>query len=605
MPGDAPGGPDVVLGFTAAFGFDSADMTSPALAGAAGALIDTEMTEQPVTELRIRGVSRSDAPSMLEHPRALRVAGDRWAGFHRRWSPGGKGRPSVPWKLEAYAWTGLAEAPLKSASWLLLAPFMLYNVAYFMLPPAVGPGGSAMAPASERLPHLRRGAGHRVASALLRLLALAATVQFVSAAASVLLSTVAWQAAGRPDMLPVWMGWYSAWPAGWRVALALAAVAAVVAVLWMASVRTEMKYEARTSSSQPELNTAWPLTQPGFWRGAVLVSRQRDLHVAAACASAALIAALPGLAAARWVAVTFAAAVLAAAAVLTALPLADRHRVTMAQGADAQDAAGMLCRGVLAAGIAALMLSAVIVGWTNQMYGPQRGVLPGLSGFVAVSLAAQTGLLAWLALTVFALARRTRAAGGYGRVPPYLNGNLATPVASLGFLLGGLLTAVFNLGAARVLGTPVPSGFAFATAPVSELAVAWPIYAFGAALIGLLAGSSPAALWLYYRDRRQRRQLRKPTPSGLSPVDDVYRSWMADSGGHNSDEKADRHRRKIARAWAAGLYTDDCAPLVAVAAFGAFAAFIAEFAAATSPAHQTIPGSWPGGGRASPQLPRC
>ena len=80
---------------------------------------------------------------MLEHPQAVQVAGDTVTGFYRRWSPDGQGRLSVPWKLEAYSWGGLTEAPLASASWLLLAPFMMYNVAYFMLPPQVagaGPG---------------------------------------------------------------------------------------------------------------------------------------------------------------------------------------------------------------------------------------------------------------------------------------------------------------------------------------------------------------------------------------------------------------------------------------------------------------------------------
>src|ERR1700742_87877 len=125
----------VGLGFDAARGYALADQTSPALAGAAGALTDTTMTGERVTELRIHGVSGSNGPTMLEHPQALQVAGDGVAGFFRRWSPDGPGQPSVPWKLEAYSWGGLTEAPLASASWLLLAPFMMYNVAYFMLPP--------------------------------------------------------------------------------------------------------------------------------------------------------------------------------------------------------------------------------------------------------------------------------------------------------------------------------------------------------------------------------------------------------------------------------------------------------------------------------------
>ena len=110
MPDEAapipPGQPDVVLGFDAAWGFAPADQTSPALAAAAGALVDATLADQPVTELRIHGVSGSDGPTMLEHPTALQVAGDSATGFYRRWSPDGPGRPSVPWKLEAYSWGG-------------------------------------------------------------------------------------------------------------------------------------------------------------------------------------------------------------------------------------------------------------------------------------------------------------------------------------------------------------------------------------------------------------------------------------------------------------------------------------------------------------------
>ena len=71
----------VGLGFDAARGYALADQTSPALAGAAGALTDTTMTGEQVTELRIHGVSGSNGPTMLEHPQALQVAKD--AGLSR------------------------------------------------------------------------------------------------------------------------------------------------------------------------------------------------------------------------------------------------------------------------------------------------------------------------------------------------------------------------------------------------------------------------------------------------------------------------------------------------------------------------------------------
>jgi hypothetical protein len=309
---------------------------------------------------------------MLEHPAALQVAGDNVTAFYRRWSPDGPGRPSVPWKLEAYSWGGLTEAPLASASWLLMAPFMMYNVAYFMLPPAAVPSGATAEVVAEPAPHLSRGTGHRIAGGLLRMLALAATVQFVSAVMAVTVSTVAWQAAGRAGMLPSWMGWYGAWTAGWRIALALAAVAVVVAALWWLSVTTASKYEARIAGTAPDLDPQLPLSQPGFWKGNALVRRQRALHSAAALA-AALIAALPSdrPAAARWVVVSFAAAVLAAAAVSVVSPLAERYRVTMAlDGNPQKKSADRWCLGVLAAAAAALIAAALVSGWTDHRHGP-------------------------------------------------------------------------------------------------------------------------------------------------------------------------------------------------------------------------------------------
>ena len=72
----------VGLGFDAARGYALADQTSPALAGAAGALTDPTMTGERVTELRIHGVSGSNGPTMLEHPQALQVAGDEIGRAH-------------------------------------------------------------------------------------------------------------------------------------------------------------------------------------------------------------------------------------------------------------------------------------------------------------------------------------------------------------------------------------------------------------------------------------------------------------------------------------------------------------------------------------------
>ena len=605
--------PDVMLGFDAAWGYAPADQTSPALAAVAGALTDTTMTGEQVTELRIHGVSGSNGPTMLEHPQALQVSGDGVAGFFRRWSPDGPGRPSVPWKLEAYSWGGLTEAPLASASWLLLAPFMMYNVAYFMLPPTVAHGESMMVMEPE--PHLRRDQGHRIAHALLRLLAVAATIQFVSAAATVTMSTVAWQAAGPTHLLlPNWMGWYGAWTAGWRIALALAFTGLIVAGLWWISVKTASMYEARTSVARPELNADWPLTQPGFWRNRALVGRQRELHAAAAGASVALIAVLPAghPAWARWVAIVLAAAVLAAAVVLVTMPLADRHTVTMVHGGNPDashpdaahpgggapigNTADRWCKGVLIAALAALVISALVSGWTDQQHDRQPGALPGLPGFLAVLLIVQAVLLIALAVTVARLARRAREANIDAR--PYLGGNLATLLAALGFSLGGLLTAVINFGVTRLLGTAEPSGFHFMPSPPDALAVPWPVFAFGAAPVGLLLGAIAAGIVLFRRYQRNAREFGTRTAGAPSPVAAAYAASTA--GGSDGDGPAyTTHRGAIARAWAMGLIVDDADTATALAVGGTLVLVLAaEITAAVSagaPGHPTtLPSVWHG-----------
>lgn len=601
---------DVVLGFDAAWGFAAADQTSPALAGAAGALPDTTMTGVRVTELRVHGVSGSDGPTMLEHPQAVQVAGDTVTGFYRRWSPDGPGRLSVPWKLEAYSWGGLTEAPLASASWLLLAPFMMYNVAYFMLPPQA----TGASPSTGGMPvsHLPRDRRHWIAQVALRLLALAATVQFVSAAASVLLSTVAWQAAGLPDLLlPSWMGWYAGWTAGWRVALALAAVAVIVALLWWVSRWTAGKYEARISTARPRLNAAWPLTQPGFWRGKTLVDRQGTLHVAAGCAALALIAALPSgnSVAARWAAVALSAAVLAAAVISVALPLADRYEITVVHGGKPPGSrADAWCWGVLAGAVAALVTAALVSGFTDRLPHRQMGALPGLTGFLAVLLVVQAALFIVLMVSVAVLARRARAAsrgsvaslGPAADVPPYLGGNLATLVTLLGLVLGGLLTAVINIGGARLVGAPVPSGFEFGTLPQDALAVPWPIYALAAAPVGLLLGGVAAALLVWFRYRDRCNQFGQRAGKDRSDVAAAYADLTAEAPSRNGDAREyDRNRGAIAKAWAIGLIADD-AGLAAVLAVGVSLALVlaAELFAATDvgPAgHPALLAGWVGG----------
>ncbi len=555
----------VVLGLdTAAGAFAPADQTSPAKAARAGALIDSDQSGERVTELRIHGVSGSDGPTMLEHPTALQVAGDNITGFYRRWNPGGAGRPSVGWNLEAYSWGGLTEQPLASASWVLLAPFMMYNLAHFMLPaqPQPEPG-----PEPEPEPP-RWGWGHQLAHALLRLLALAATVQFITAIATLTVSTVAWQAAGHSGALPQWMSWYAHRPPGWRVAMALLAVGAVVGLLWVISTVTAQRYEARTSSRSGMAAGSWRLSEPGFWKGSLLVRRQRAIHATAALAAAALLVARPAghpVWAQRTV-LFLAVAVLAAAVIVIASPLSDRHRVTVASGGPDKDAPiGWWCWVLLAAGAIAIVGAAAVSGWTDHATDPQRQMFPGVSGFLLWLLLAQLALLLVFGLVVALLAHRAPTPGeGF---QPYLGGHLATLIALLAFLLGGLLSAAINLGVAGLLGTAVPGRLVLPPAPDNSLYVPWPVYAFGAVAIGALAGGLVAGFLLYLRYRKNWRRFSGPAGAGPAGAGSsagraVFPLVAGDYGAQAADA-APGNSRKVAKAWAVGLLADDAARAVA------------------------------------------
>ena len=551
----------VVLGLdTAAWAFSPADQTSPALAARAGALFDTTPASGHVTELRIHGVSGSDGPTMLEHPAALQVAGDTITGFYRRWNPDGGGRPSVGWKLEAYSWGGLTERPLASASWLVLAPFMIYNLAHFMLPaePEKVMEQPQLASEPDLESALKPSRGYQVARGVLRLLALAATLQFVAAVATVTVSTVAWQAAGHPGVLPQWMAWYTHLPPGWRVAIALLSVGAVVALLWVLSVVTANRYEARTTSRNRDSRGRWPLTEPGFWKGALLVSRQRVIHAAAALAAAGLLGAWRAgdPAWAHQVVLAFSAVVLAVAAVLLALPVSDRHNVSIVGNPAEEARIGVWWWGLLAAGVVAIVGSAAVSGWTDKSTDPQRGMFPGMSGFLLWLLIAQLALFLVFGVVVAVLARRAPSPGeGFA---PYLGGQLATLVALLAFLLGGLLTAALSLGIADLLGTAVPGRLVLPTAPHNALYVPWPVYAFGAAAVGLLAGALIAGVVLYLRYRRNWHLFNRP--AGAGSTDDPLVS-----GDYSIDPTTvvTNNRQKVAKAWAVGLLADDAARAVA------------------------------------------
>ena len=298
---------------------------------------------------------------------------------------------------------------------------------------------------------------------------------------------------------PSWLDWYQGWTPDWRVRAAAVGIGAVVAALWVVSVRTENKYEARMTEPDPQADNRWALTQGGFWMGRELVRRQRSLHAAGALAVTALVLSRPvhGIPTGRLVVAGMSVVVLVLVAVTLLLRLADRHHVSLAGVLPVATRSTLWCRLVFGAGAAKLVAALLPGGWAAAPKGRPAGV-PGLTTICVGLLLAQVALLVVLGVLVAGMARgRTEEAG----FQPFFRGQVATLVVLLAICLGGLLGALVNVGAARLFGVPVSSAVPAEPVP-NALQIPWPIAAFAFAPVGLLVGVAAAAVHLWWHWRR-------------------------------------------------------------------------------------------------------
>ena len=527
---DASSG-EVSLGLEAPGGFSGADLVSPAQAVAAGALADQRFGGGEPTEFRIHGVSGSDGPTMLQHPQVVQVAGKSPTAIYRRWDPGGRGGLSVPWPVEAYSWGGLTTRPLAAASWIVLTPFMLYNVAFFMLPA----GGD-------------KSGHHRWARRIMRLLALAATAQLVNGAVIVLVSTIGWQnAAMRSGSPGWWIGWYTRLGAGSRVGLALAVVGVIVGGLWLASVWTAHRYEKREMGVSAGDDHDWKLRKPGFWHGATVLTRQRNLHVGAAFAFAALSVALLPTQHWMWQVVEVSAAmiVLVVAVGVTATSTVDREHQLGNRGS----ASRYRFRTVVGAGALVLVATALACVWMVDRT-DQSSIAPALVNTTRAVLVIQAILLIGLVITVWVLRRSEE----YQRVSdwqPFLGGWLTPLVCLLAVLLGGLLSAATNLAVARLFGQPSGVHLSAGRPTSSTLFVPDEAFAFAIGMVATLPALLIAGLVLWRTYGRKVHQ--------FTEGDDQVRAWYPESEQAPGDAVG-----QVARAWAIASLTDGVDVLVAV-----------------------------------------
>ncbi|WP_446215204.1 hypothetical protein [Micromonospora sp. IBHARD004] len=431
-------------------------------------------------ELRVHGVSGGTAEKILDHPILVRVAGDRYAGFYRpRPGSGAAGGSTDGVAVEAYRWGALtAGAAVRTASMVLLLPFMLGNLAVWLRP----------------TPTDRFG----LLGALCRLLAGTLTAAFVLSVIGVTLDLVGWQCVpydrcreGRP-----YLSWLDELPMGPRLALLSLIPLLALWVIWRIGIRSARALEGfgppaprpETSELTESLNTR------GFWDDERTTAWLRQIHVGvgAGTLDASLLAGIADPeATVDWSLVVAAIGLLGFCAVLLCLPVpATRAGVRR------------LLRPLRAATVAVTVLA---LGYAALRAGNPAvvGQLPGYEGAAGGLIAGQGVLLVLLALVTMVRARVT--------VPgarPFLRG-LGTPIvaaASVTVASAFAATLVFRVADLLDRGSvpgpahPDPPGMAPLDPPVAY---------WWAALAGLatLMIVAVAALSTLVIGRRRRRRL--------------------------------------------------------------------------------------------------
>ncbi|MGN9841973.1 hypothetical protein ACTMTI_27980 [Nonomuraea sp. H19] len=362
-----------------------------------------------VTELRVHGVSGTPPEGMLNHPHPRRVAGDGTTGFYRRWWAGG--RPECDdadepghRRREAYAWGGLTSGGRTIALWLLLLPFSLANLSYFMLPRPSG---------GTRLRH--------VTEAAQRLFALLLTGTLVGAVTRASVDLIGWQctAAGRActyDTAPDWVRWLGVlWGSEPSKRLAVTAIVPllVVVLLWWIARRTWQRDERTVVPPGGAPRTGPLLARPRLWHGGAPVWRLRVVHVGFAIASIGLTVSAPFAGTPRGLALTVAnAGVELAAAVLVVLPSIAR-RLDPHSGEREPGWLTFACRTlrVVAPLVFLLTIASALAGMGP---GATRRRLPGV-GIGTLLFAVTLGLGVFILVATCVLARMDRPGAGERR----------------------------------------------------------------------------------------------------------------------------------------------------------------------------------------------
>jgi hypothetical protein len=522
-----------------------------------------------VTELRVHGVSATPPDSMLQNPNVTLVSGDSTAGFYRRVWLGGQPSPDLPYAdvpgqrhREAYSWGGLTSGAGSRALWLLLLPFMLANVAFWMYPAATLPPG-----AEARW----RSVARDIAAALQRLFSLSLTVAITLSSVDLATDFVGWQCGGSSVCVAhnTYLNFLTVsffQQPGRRLALATLGPVAVVALLWLLGHKSWSAYEQLQPAGRGRGNPPGPpIGRRRMWNGAEPVRKMRSLHVCAGFATAGLFLVAPlrsGSHLGPLVTVLLVLMLLALAGpVLTLMvPSPWRRQDPAAEPAgetpspddeprrspDTND----LWKWLPWAALGVVAAAMVVALFPNVGPAVSTGPLPWLSSFVGWMFLTQIGLLVLVVVIVatVAVASREPRHASPGELPGRAMAGLAGPVM---LLLSWVLAVSFAAGlvvrAADFLGKPIPAGAPKTAAPVLFVPG---VYYWAAActfclvvVTGVVAAVALARVWWHTRQRE--RYL----------VSQTYVRELNGSGHQGESVQARAH--SIARTWAQARLTDD------------------------------------------------
>nr|WTA67388.1 hypothetical protein OHB51_34020 [Micromonospora sp. NBC_00855] len=427
-----------------------------------------------ITEIRVHGVADKGPEAILDRPIVARVAGDDNAGFYRPRPGYGAPTDRDGVTLEAYRWSRLTGGTAtRTFSLVLLLPFMLSNIAVWMLP-VTGRGGQA-------------------ARALCRLLAATMTSMYVLSAVGVSVDLIAWQCAAYPRCLEGRreISWLGGVPPGQRLALLAVPPIIAIVLIWRLGARTWQLPE--DSDPSPGVG-ADRLDAPAFWDTRSLLRRLRSVHVAVALGTLNITlllalaphdATVPG-----WLLLAADVALLAAALVLLCRPAIERR-------GERDQWSSRTIRW------AAIALTVLTLGYALAPRPPwtAQGTLPGYGTVAAGLFAGQVVLLAMLGLVVVVQRRSLPR-------PHFLLAGLGAPVlTTVAIGLGVAYDSGLTYGLAEYLdrgSSPTPARPLPPGAPPLSPPIAFRWATLGFSLAVLLVLVTALLVPRIGRDRRRR-----------------------------------------------------------------------------------------------------